>query len=95
MTNLERIARTMFELEWKRIDRAGYEATNGMKPDFNKPLHRDYWMTVARAAVEAMRYPSEQMLDKMAETNNCYDSGNYAAVWTFGIDAILNEKADG
>lgn len=56
------------------------------------PTNRDYWLGMARAAVEAMRVPTEEMqaAAELLSMENSTDSKIYTAM----IDAILNEKPE-
>jgi len=58
--------------------------------DLREYLSNEDAITIARAAIEAMREPSEEMVDQ------CMDMGIHAmtqkAVWEKMLDAALEEK---
>jgi len=83
MTKLEEIARAIFCSGRNIPDEAWLLIKNSVGVEL--------WMRQARAAVEAMRQPTEKSLDAAIELGSCrgYDC---LPIWQVMIDAILNEE---
>ena len=85
MTVLERIARAMSAVS---------EARNpGMLPYDESPQYiRDQWAALARAAVLAMREPTDEV--EYAGWSEIHEDNHPAVIYQAMIDAILNEEKD-
>lgn len=84
MTMIERVARAMDAAT------TGPEAGELVISEmFSPDLWRMMSANLARAAIEAMRDPTDEMLDAATRTNNCHDEGNYRAVWQVMTTAAL------
>lgn len=84
---VERIARAMAEEEhpatdWELIDEP-YTGDRGA-------LFRDYWRRIARAAIAAMREPTEAMV-QAARASAPYDR-DVTETWPLMINAALSES---
>ena len=85
MTMLERVARAMSAVSEARAP--------GMLPYDDSPQYiRDQWMELARAAVEAMREPTEAVED--AGWSEALDDSHPVVIYQAMLDAILNEGKD-
>lgn len=80
MEMIERVARALCECDIRASGRS--RSVEHEWKDFRYAAH---------VVIQAMREPTEAMLDHAATTNNCYDSGNYMAVWDFMIEAALKD----
>jgi hypothetical protein len=88
---VERVAKAMCDGNW---DAANFNETmNGDEPEDQ----RNYWREKARAAIEAMRVPTEAMITEGCNSGEFEDRGDvvqpHAAkhVYTSMIDAALAE----
>lgn len=89
---VEGVARAIYEVPGR-----GYEWSNAEEPE------RKHALKYARAAIEAMREPTDAMMDVMNDV--VIDGPDYvdfypsmadcASLWTAGIDAALNEQVSG
>lgn len=72
--------------------RAAYEAHGGPHAWNWSRLHepeREAWCNAVRAALAAVRVPSEAMLDAATTSQERRDL--FAVQWTYAIDALLSE----
>jgi hypothetical protein len=110
MSMIERVAKRMFE-EWlAEPDTVRDQAKNGPHPEWEaqSEIGRRRWLNYARAAIEAMRVPTDELHAAAEEISVYYDDfscgdGNvtlglpgYRAkfndVWSSLIDAALKES---
>jgi hypothetical protein len=58
---------------------------------------KDMWMRAARAAIEAMREPTDAMVDAALSATGIYEDGSndYLVHYQSMIDAALNEQVAG
>jgi hypothetical protein len=80
---VERVARAIFE-EMVRQERV---------PDEQQPTLGENKLTLARAAIAAMREPTEAMFDALSNTNVMWEDNNSRGVWTAMCDGALNDAA--
>lgn len=84
----------------ERVARALYHAHSRNKPyDILQPEFQRQYEKQARAAIEAMREPTEAMKNAMCEAGPDTNSGEFswddaATVWTSGIDAALSPSGE-
>lgn len=87
---IERVARASFSCWRKRMDDLGYhDVINRSFEDMSEQEH-EFLFIHARAAIEAMREPTEEM------ANNYYVLSHkteifYVSVWQRSIDAALKD----
>lgn len=91
MTKIEQVARALCESDdanWDAKD--ARETANGCTPE----EQRDYWRDKARAAIEAMRNPT---MDMMKAARAHHEGEHYLPHSLFNsmIDAALNEQDQG
>lgn len=60
--------------------------------EFKDSPHKYYWWSIARAAIEAMREPTDEMIDAAAKSVITNEIEPYGGWYTAMIDAALNEK---
>lgn len=86
-TMVEQVARALLAVDYK--DQIG----EGDWLDMEWESKSHAYIAQARAAIEAMREPSEGVLDALSEAATLEGGPSHAgmAVWETGIDAILNE----
>lgn len=85
---IERVARAIYDSEGNQTkDPGGSWRPSRLEDDENKELYFDY----ARAAIEAMREPTEQM----REDGHIYAGEDCGPCFTAMIDAALNEQVAG
>lgn len=76
----------------ERVARAMAEATNGSKWDdghYYTGGHKELWMKRARAAIEAMKVPTEAMLKAHGVQTNCPMCGGHTEGWELLIKEAL------
>jgi uncharacterized membrane protein len=92
MSMVERVARAMCEAAEEDWDAASYlDTASGNAPEDQ----RDYWRVMARAAIEEMRTPTDEM--RAAADNKVRpDSDNLQCPdwYTAAIDAALSDTRD-
>ena len=80
----------------ERVARAAYESLfNGEWPDVGTSISADGFRTAARAAIEAMREPTDEMKNCSEEVHwgySCHVCGGLTEGWYKMIDAALREK---
>lgn len=90
MTMREKMAEAMYAAIHAH-DSTEDDGHPGTLADRSKDLQR-LFMAMTDAGLDALLEPTDGMTDAMMETNNCNDSGNYLAVWTFAIAAAKQGK---
>ena len=100
MTPEEIVARSMCLDDCQQNGRAMSKYPDGNCP----PEGCGYWKDYVRASAKHLtalsnagfvvvpREPTDKMLDHAATTHNCYDEGNYRAVWQFMLSACEEKK---
>ena len=78
---VERVARALLAHEWR----------DHPTPPAFETEHREYWMTDARAAIEAMRQPTEAMEESLPH-RNLGDELSPSEIWTTMIAAALTPE---
>lgn len=101
---VERLAKAMAAKEGWRWDDERQMLDCAAAGLQNTSRERDTWRNRARAAIEEMRVPTENMLDSGAcyedpsdayENNPIYEEGDLSRdVWTAMINAALREKTE-
>jgi hypothetical protein len=87
MSMVERVARAMCEAAEEDWDAASYlDTASGNAPEDQ----RDYWRVMARAAIEAMREPTDEVNDALDRVPGGFGRG----AWLEGIDAALSDTRD-
>lgn len=78
----------------ERVARAIAEAGNGGQFDdetWYKEYQRDVHRVRARAAIEAMREPTEVQYNSLCQTNKIWSELNSQTVWQTYIDSALKD----
>ena len=77
---VERVARAM----WERCHDESWDES------YHSPITRQIYIDDARAAIEAMREPSEKMLAAVRDEYTTYET---KVIWQAAIDAALSAAA--
>lgn len=99
MTKIEQVARASFAYWRADMDRLGLKMDMGRTFEDMTSTEQEFAMGHARAIIEAMREPSEEMLAAKDERANpviwdanCHYCGGPKENWNVMIDAALAEK---
>ena len=95
MTKLTEIAKAAYEANLSFVTLVPSLRTGGWEE--LSPSDRVRWIGVARAALEALREPSDKMLDAACDVgpdtpNGEFDYDDSRRVWQAVIDSILSEE---
>lgn len=88
MTNLEKVAREICAVSWGDEEEDPEKSKELFEHAF--AYHREHWFRAAKAAIEAIRVPSEGMRLAGAPTMNNMGPEYAEACWRAMIDAILD-----
>lgn len=89
---IERVARAIYETKVNPPTKITAHRGEWPKPDKWEdlpPILRHEWVDCARAAIAAMREPTEAM--KEASSRYCQECADSLDAWHAGIDAALKE----